>query len=185
MQANWAEMKGKGRREGANCPTTNYLRSSSLSVTSSPLVWKKKMKKITENSCFHALAFLLRCCLNMSIVCHPLSSSPLSRLTTKPRFDMQVLAPLSLSILDCGSESAPLSGCCNFLATYIIHVCVCVCQRDKNEKVENAADDNHRKRKNMTVITTTAPSQIPLGTNSDLSFTAKAHLSSRQKAKLT
>lgn len=161
MQANWAEMKGKGRREGANCPTTNYLRSSSLSVTSSPLVWKKKMKKITENSCFHALSFLLRCCLNMSIVCHPLSSSPLSRLTTKPRFDMQVLAPLSLSILDCGSESAPLSGCCNFLATYIIHVCVCVSERQKwkgweccwwQSQKEKKHDSNHN---NSTVTNTT------------------------------
>lgn len=147
------------------------------------------MRKITENSCFHALSFLLRCCLNMSIVCHPLSSSPLSRLTTKPRFDMQVLAPRSLSLFWIVAQNQPRcqAAAISSLLTLFMCVCgsVCVGQRDKNEKVENAADDNHRKRKNMTAITTTTPSQIPLGTNSDLSFTAKAHLSSRQKAKLT
>lgn len=63
-----------------------------------------------------------------------------------------------------------------------VFVAVCVRVRArKSEKVETAADENHRadRKKNMTAITTTTPSQISLGTSSDLSFTAKAHLSSR------
>lgn len=122
----------------------------------------------------------LLCCLNMSLSCPPYSpcSSPLSFPTTKPQFDMQVLAPslsLSQTILDCGGESASLSACCNFLATYIIHVCLWLCVWEIEERV---------KRLRLLLMriaeptaTTTTMSQISLGTSFDLSFTAKTHLS--------
>lgn len=80
-------------------------------------------------------------CLNMSLFCPPHSTSLLSFLTTKPQFDMQVLAlALSQTILDCSRESASLSAWYNFLTAYIIHVClsqcVCVCERDREQRVK-------------------------------------------------
>lgn len=79
--------------------------------------------QLIVNPCCDALSSHFSCYLNinLSVLVFLVSSFE----TTKPQFDMQVL-PLSLcqTISDCGGESASLSARCNFLGTYIIHVCV-------------------------------------------------------------
>lgn len=74
------------------------------SITSLPLCFhfrSEEEKEIEEGvqiivkACFDAPSSFCRCCLNMSVFCPPPSSRspPLSFQTTKPQFDMQVLAP--------------------------------------------------------------------------------------------
>lgn len=88
------------------------------------------------------LSSLLRFCLNMSLFCPPLLR--LFLLTSLAHHKAwvwyaSVVPPLSLSyththtqaqtptILDSGRESVLLSSRCNFLSTYIIHVCLWLC----------------------------------------------------------
>ena len=93
-------------------------------------------KEEKENKDFRSLQiWVLICCYFSGPLKHkpfqPLT--PPTRLffclTTKPEFDMQVFPeppPLSQTISDCSGGSVQLSACCNFLASYIIHVCLCV-----------------------------------------------------------
>lgn len=100
-----------------------------------PLSWKEeKVKKeevqIIENPCFDALSSLLCCCLNMSLFCPPSPPAPPHFLLQPQSLSLickcclSLYLSLSQTILDCGGESASLSACRNFLATYIIHVCL-------------------------------------------------------------
>ncbi len=140
------------------------------------------------NPCLDALSSLLCCCLNMSLSCPPHSScsSPLSFLTTKPWFDMQVLAPsLSLTHTNYFGLRQGISVVVSLLQfpRHLHYSCVCVCVRERERERER---EERVKRLCLlmmritepTAITTTILSQISLGTSFDLSFTAKTHLSS-------
>lgn len=142
------------------------IRDTALAFQSTPLLCfpfgskedkeNEDVVQIIVKPCFDALPPLLLLLFKHE----PFLSSPLFLQTTKPQFDMQVLPPSrshTHTILDCGRESASLAPCYNFLSTYIIHVCLwlCVRERRKSGKVEAAADENHRAKSNHNNSTVT------------------------------